>query len=202
MPGTALTLYLALFVAGVGWRSWLQRRRTGDDGIRGFSGRAGSIEWLGGFLPTAGTALAGAAASLQMSNVISPIASLDQPWLHRAGLASMVLGFIITIAAQLNMRNSWRIGVKSDERTELVTEGLFQLSRNPIYVGMILATLGLALMAPTALAFAGLAILLIGLEIQVRKVEEPYLRGLHGERYRVYAGSVGRFVPGIGRTRK
>ena len=39
----------------------------------------------------------------------------------------------------------------------------------------------------------------LGLELQVRSVEEPYLLRTHGDAYRAYASRVGRFVPGIGR---
>jgi protein-S-isoprenylcysteine O-methyltransferase Ste14 len=37
-------------------------------------------------------------------------------------------------------------------------------------------------------------------ELQVRAVEEPYLRLVHGEAYAIYAANTGRFVPGIGRV--
>jgi hypothetical protein len=50
-------------------------------------------------------------------------------------------------------------------------------------------------------AIAGLAVTLIGIEIQVRLVEEPYLHGVHGAAYTDYASGVGRFLPGIGRLR-
>jgi len=38
-----------------------------------------------------------------------------------------------------------------------------------------------------------------GLELHVRHVEEPYLLQTHGDAYRAYAASAGRFVPGVGR---
>ena len=42
-------------------------------------------------------------------------------------------------------------------------------------------------------------LLIVGLEIQVRLVEEPHLLRSHGESYRRYAERVGRFLPGVGR---
>jgi protein-S-isoprenylcysteine O-methyltransferase Ste14 len=44
-----------------------------------------------------------------------------------------------------------------------------------------------------------LALTLLGIEMQVRAVEEPYLKRIHGEAYLHYAKRVGRFVPGFGR---
>jgi protein-S-isoprenylcysteine O-methyltransferase Ste14 len=37
-------------------------------------------------------------------------------------------------------------------------------------------------------------------QLQVRCIEEPYLRAMHGAAYEHYAGAVGRFMPGVGRT--
>jgi protein-S-isoprenylcysteine O-methyltransferase Ste14 len=71
--------------------------------------------------------------------------------------------------------------------------------RNPIFTGMILAAVGTALMVPNPAALTGLALLALALEIHVRWVEEPHLLAVHGERYRRYASSAGRFVPVLGR---
>ena len=97
------------------------------------------------------------------------------------------------------MGESWRIGVDAGEVTALVTSGVFRTVRNPIFTGMIAVSVGVALMVPNAAAFAGLALLVLGLEIHVRYVEEPHLLAVHGDRYRSYASSAGRFVPRLGR---
>lgn len=41
--------------------------------------------------------------------------------------------------------------------------------------------------------------LIFGVQIQVRVIEEPYLRTVHPQAYPAYAVRVGRFVPGLGR---
>jgi len=64
---------------------------------------------------------------------------------------------------------------------------------------MVIAWTGLALMVPSPLSIAAPVLVAIGLEIQVRAVEEPYLLRLHGDSFRAYASRVGRFVPGLGR---
>ena len=43
VPGIALAIYVAFFAIGLGWRAWLQYRRTGDHGLRALSGRTGSV---------------------------------------------------------------------------------------------------------------------------------------------------------------
>ncbi|WP_460347181.1 methyltransferase family protein [Actinoallomurus acanthiterrae] len=112
-----------------------------------------------------------------------------------------MLGAAATMAAQWSMGASWRVGVDEAERTDLVTTGAFALARNPIFTAMIATAIGLVAMVPNLIAVAGLALAVVAIELQVRAVEEPYLHRVHGERYRCYSASVGRFLPGIGRYR-
>ena len=111
------------------------------------------------------------------------------------------MAILLTFGAQLAMGNAWRIGVDPEERTELVTNGPFKLVRNPIYSAMIPTVFGLVLMVPNVLAIAVLVGLVVALELQVRRVEEPYLLRTHGDAYAGYAARVGRFVPGLGLLR-
>src|SRR5690606_28061473 len=99
------------------------------------------------------------------------------------------------------MGASWRVGVDRDERTALVTDGMFALVRNPIFSAMLVTAVGLTLMVGNVVSLVGLAALVGALEVQVRLVEEPYLLTVHGEAYAGYAARVGRFVPGLGRLR-
>ena len=80
-----------------------------------------------------------------------------------------------------------------------MTSGLFELVRNPVYTTMIGISFGIWLLAPTAVGALAIATCVVGLELQTRCVEEPYLRALHGSAYKRYAARVGRFVPIIGR---
>ncbi len=192
-------LYLAL---AFGARTWLQVRRTGSSGFKGVSGKVGSPEWLAGVLFVVALVIGAAAPVLALADVVEPIAALDKTVVHGAGIALFVVGLAGTLAAQVSMGESWRIGVDKAERTDLVTDGAFGLVRNPIFAAMLPTSLGLTLMVPSWIALAGLAALFVALELQVRVVEEPYLQQTHGERYAHYAAHVGRFIPGLGRLRR
>ena len=99
------------------------------------------------------------------------------------------------------MGDSWRVGIDLGESTPLITSGIFGVIRNPIFTGTLLATAGLLLLVPNYFSVAAFLALLVGLEMQVRWVEEPYLERVHGAGYRSYARIAGRFLPGIGRLR-
>jgi protein-S-isoprenylcysteine O-methyltransferase Ste14 len=64
---------------------------------------------------------------------------------------------------------------------------------------MTITAVGLAAMVPSVIAVGGMIALIVALELQVRGVEEPYLRRVHGAAYDRYAAQVGRFLPGVGR---
>jgi len=140
-----------------------------------------------------------AAPVLDVTGVMDPREALDSAGVRATGVALLLTGLIATLYAQIAMGESWRIGVDEREQTDLVTTGPFALVRNPIFAGMLPASLGLVLLVPNTVALIGLAALVLALEIQVRLVEEPYLLSRHGDAYRQYAARVGRFVPGLGR---
>jgi protein-S-isoprenylcysteine O-methyltransferase Ste14 len=199
MPRLALFGY-ALYVAlAFGLRAVVHWRRTGTTGFVGLSGRPGSLEWLAGVL-FAVALVGGVAAPLaQLAGAIGPWSDAGDRAVHGLGLGVFAVGLAGTLRAQFAMGESWRIGVDPEARTDLVAQGPFRWVRNPIYSWMTLASAGLVLICPNLLAVAALAALLVALEIQVRVVEEPYLLRTHGDAYRRYAASTGRFVPGIGR---
>jgi protein-S-isoprenylcysteine O-methyltransferase Ste14 len=195
----ALTLYGVFIVSGFGWRSYRQWRRTGSTGMRGFHGRPGSLEWLAGAGFVVAILLGAVSPMLQLAGVLSPVGALDHLAVSVLGGVVAVLGIAATLWAQESMGDSWRIGVDASETTELVDGGVFGSVRNPIFSAMLGFGGGVTLMVPNILALFGFGLLLMTIEMQVRVVEEPYLRLTHGRRYGEYAQRVGRFVPGVGR---
>jgi protein-S-isoprenylcysteine O-methyltransferase Ste14 len=199
MGWVALGCYGLYLVLAFGVRSALQLRRTGSSGFRGISGRAGSLEWSAGVLFGIALIVGVLGPILDVAGTLEPIDALDGQPGHALALALFALGLAATLYAQLAMGESWRVGVDENERTDLVTQGPFAVVRNPIFAAMIPTSLGLTLMVPNVVALVGFAALVVALEIQVRLVEEPYLRKVHGEDYASYAGRTGRFAPGLGR---
>jgi protein-S-isoprenylcysteine O-methyltransferase Ste14 len=199
--GIALVLFAVFGVLGFGWRSWLQYRRTGSTGFRGTSGRIGSLEWIAGLGFVIALVVAVAAPILQRANVIEPVGMLRTVWIQVIGIVVATAGIAATVYAQLEMGDAWRIGVDEQETTTLVRTGVFGRVRNPIYTAMFTFGLGIALVTPNLVAFAGFVLLVGTIELQVRRVEEPYLLRTHGDTYRDYTASVGRFIPGIGLIR-
>jgi protein-S-isoprenylcysteine O-methyltransferase Ste14 len=198
MATLAIWMLIAFGVLTLFVRVAIQLRRTGSTGLIGLR-RAGPAGLVSGVLFVGGMAIGVLSIDGVRKGSLDPIDSLDVTGLHAIGIALAALAGVAVFLAQLGMGESWRIGVSEDERTDLITGGWFSVVRNPIYSAMILGWLGFALMVPTWLGFAAVAVVAVGLELQVRAVEEPYLARAHGDEYRAYASRVGRFLPGVGR---
>lgn len=197
----ALAIYVAWLVLAFGLRSLIQARRTGDTGWRSPGGQPGSLQWWSRTVVGFGAVAAGLAAPIADLAGLPAISTLDRTWLRLAGLILAALAATATIAAQIMMGASWRIGVNEAERTTLVTTGPFRLVRNPIFTAAVAVIAGTALAVPNPIAVTGLAAAIIGVQLQVRRIEEPYLRRTHGDDYHHYATRVGRFIPGLGKLR-
>jgi protein-S-isoprenylcysteine O-methyltransferase Ste14 len=182
-------LVTGFFLGALVLRPLLHRMQTGAWGFHGLSGTPRDAGWWGG-------------AAFIASLVLTPLALVMPPTVETPAAPGVIVacfGALLTFIAQSGMGASWRIGVRDQDRTALVTSGLFAVVRNPIFTGMLGFAAGLVALWPNALSVSAALALLIAVELQVRFVEEPYLRRLHGEDYVAWARRVGRFVPGIGR---
>lgn len=192
----AVTLYVVWLLVAFLLRTIVHLRRTGSSGFNGLSGAPGSAEWLAGVLFALSLLAAFVGAVLHGS--VPAVRAVETTWVLTAGVVFFLVGAVATTASQAAMGASWRIGVEETEDTELVTGGAFAYARNPIFTTMAVTALGLLLVVPNVGSFVAVVALWVALELQVRKVEEPYLIRRHGDCYLRYAQRVGRFVPRVG----
>ena len=200
---SAFAVYLLAIVVLFGVRTWQQIRTTGSSGFNGFRGRGAAAR-------LAGIAFVVAMLTGFLSPLLSALHVLEIIWTSPPRLLGVgflvgalvaVDGVVLAARAQKTMGASWRIGVDASERTELVTHGVFARIRNPIFTALILIQAGTALMYPTALSLVGVSAMILACELQVRLVEEPYLRKTHPVSYPVFTLRTGRFVPPFWRSK-
>ena len=122
-----------------------------------------------------------------------PIHILESGIIKIAGMVLLAISLMWTYMAQTNMRDSWRIGIDEEQKTALVTDGVFRFSRNPIYLGMITTIAGLFLATPNAFTLLLAITTWLLIQIQIR-LEETFLLNEHGDQYLIYKNQVRRFI--------
>lgn len=110
------------------------------------------------------------------------------------GAVMSIAGTIVFIAAVRTMRDSWRAGVPETDKTELVTDGIYQISRNPAFLGFDLLYIGTLLMFFNWILCVLTVFAVIMYHLQIVNVEEGFLLATFGNDYLEYQKKVCRYL--------
>ena len=141
--------------------------------------------------------------SLKIVTFIVPIVELISifmnTYIHLAGIRGLgcilgILGVGVFVVSVLTMRDSWRAGVPNDEKTELVTSGIYAYSRNPAFLGFDLIYLSILFMFFNWGLFIITVSAIVMLHLQIVHVEEDFLIKTFGEEYLDYRKKVCRYI--------
>lgn len=118
---------------------------------------------------------------------------LSYKWIQFVGAILISLALIIGLSALYEMKNSWRVGIKYNQKTDLVTSGIYAISRNPYFLSYNILFPGIFLIFPS--------IVILGLTVSLMRTfhlmileEEQYLFKIQGEDYRHYKKKTGRYL--------
>ena len=122
-------------------------------------------------------------------------------WLDLLGILVAFSGQALRIAV-IGYRYIVRGGKNRRVHAEdLVTDGFFALSRNPLYVGNILVLFGLFIIWNTPLLYLiGVPFVLLGYA-GIVAAEEAFLRGKFGADYEEYCRTTNRWIPDLRKAR-
>lgn len=122
-----------------------------------------------------------------------PFWYLENKTLMKVGWLLLFISILLVWIAQSHMRESWRIGIDEINKSELVTSGLFSYSRNPIFLGIMIANFGLFLIIPNAFTLLIVSLSTVSINTQIR-LEEAFLEKSHGTAYINYRKKVRRWI--------
>jgi len=121
------------------------------------------------------------------------------PWYGIVRIVGALVGVAAlgaTIKCWSRMGKDWRMAVTAEPDQPLITDGLFNRIRHPIYAFSILLVLCTVLVVPTPL-MAGCGAGLVALWVVKAHNEERHMLRQHGQAYAGYLARTGRFVPRI-----
>lgn len=110
-----------------------------------------------------------------------------------AGSTLALLSLVISAAALVSLKDSWRVGVIDDHRTQLITTGIFRFTRNPYFLSYILLFFSYTILLKNIYLLLLTLFCLFLIHRMVLK-EESYLSAVHGESYQEYTRSTRRYL--------
>ena len=114
---------------------------------------------------------------IQLVSIILDLTILNSS-IRFIGFFIGILGDILFLISVITMKNSWRAGIPSEDKTELVSNGIYKISRNPAFLGF-------------DLIFSLFAIIMLHFQILQ---EEKYLEKTFGDNYISYKSKVFRYI--------
>lgn len=111
-----------------------------------------------------------------------------------AGALIGSLGVAVFAVSVFTMRDNWRAGVPIAEKTELVTKGIYSISRNPAFLGFDFMYIGIGMMFFNWVLFFVSCFAVVMLHLQIVNVEEEFLKESFGEEYSHYKKKVCRYL--------
>jgi protein-S-isoprenylcysteine O-methyltransferase Ste14 len=191
-----LIYFVAYVLAAFFWRSYVVWKRTGINPIV-FKASDDAHDFIGRVFKLFFAAVVAVVVVYSFFpgayQYLMPISSLERTWIKSTGVVLLIASLAWTILAQSRMGESWRIGIDNEHKTALVQTGLFRISRNPIFLGIMVTLLGLFLVTPNAITVSMLVLGVVLINIQVR-LEEEHLKTTHGDEYVRYTQLVRRWI--------
>jgi protein-S-isoprenylcysteine O-methyltransferase Ste14 len=111
-----------------------------------------------------------------------------------AGGALVVVGLVLGVLSILEFKRSDTSPIPGEPSTALIEAGLYRFTRNPIYIGMVILYVGLAIVLTSAWMLLLLIPALMILQRGVVEREEAYLKAKFGDAYRRYQARVPRWL--------
>lgn len=129
----------------------------------------------------------------QIDAWLGPLPALETMPVAAAGMVIMLAALGLVDYCHSYLNDDWRSGTAGPAPGSLVVDGPYGMSRNPIFIGILMGQFGLFLAAPslfTAVCF------MVGAAVILRQVgvEEIELRRRFGAAYEAYAAAVPRFL--------
>lgn len=145
----------------------------------------------------------GIEVTMKIASFLVPVAEIVSIALNKTFFSNFIriigvcigaVGVGIFIISVMTMRDSWRAGVSETDKTELVTAGIYRISRNPAFLGFDLVYIGVLLMFFNWVLFAVSVFAMLMFHLQIVNVEEDFLLTAFGDEYLAYRKTVNRYL--------
>jgi protein-S-isoprenylcysteine O-methyltransferase Ste14 len=143
--------------------------------------------WIGFFIP--------------LIWIVSPVLSFADYPLHRgpfaAGVVLILVGLWLLHRSHVDLGTKWSVTLEVREQHRLITQGIYRRVRHPMYLALLLHSIGQALVLPNWLAGPSYIVpFTILFSCRVR-AEERMMLEQFGDDYAAYMARSKRLIPGL-----
>ncbi len=129
---------------------------------------------------------------IQLISIIFDLTILNNN-IRFLGFLVGIIGDILFLISIITMKNSWRAGIPSEDKTEFISNGIYKISRNPAFLGFDLMYISICLLYCNVFTLIFSLFAIIMLHFQILQ-EEKYLEKTFGEKYITYKNKVFRYI--------
>ena len=122
--------------------------------------------------------------------IVTIIAS---PW-NLVGLLPLILGVVINVIADLDLKRGKTTVKPFQESRTLVTDRAYRISRHPMYLGFVLILLGISLLLGSASPYVVVILFAILMELLYIREEESMLEEQFGQEWSQYRSRVRKWI--------
>jgi protein-S-isoprenylcysteine O-methyltransferase Ste14 len=127
-------------------------------------------------------------------NYFVPIARIiPAPWSY-GGAALIVIGIALAAIGAGTFRRAGTPVIPFEPSTALVTSGIYRVTRNPMYLGLVISLLGAAVLFGTLSPFFPIPVFIWIIETRFIRGEERFLEEIFGADYLAYKRRVRRWL--------
>lgn len=109
------------------------------------------------------------------------------------GAILLACSLVLFILALVSFGNSWRVGIDEKTPGELVSRGVFAVTRNPIFLSLIVYAIGTFLINGSLILLVFAILIVAGVRYQIIQ-EEKFLLVRYGKAYEEYKTTTGRYI--------
>jgi protein-S-isoprenylcysteine O-methyltransferase Ste14 len=114
-----------------------------------------------------------------------------------AGIACLAVGLWLFARSHADLGTNWSITLEVREKHQLVTKGIYRRVRHPMYLALLVYSVGQALVVPNWIAGPSYAVAMVLLFALRLGPEERMMLDEFGKDYEAYMRRTKRLVPGV-----
>lgn len=117
--------------------------------------------------------------------VLPLVKGIDYPW-SLLGCVPLLTGIVLNLIADRAFKRAGTTVKPFEESSVLITSGVFRISRHPMYLGMVLIILGIAMVMGTLTPFFVIPVFVLLIQNRFIAVEERMLEARFGSKWLDY----------------